>query len=136
MWVRDRARAQRVAWGYTLMEMLLVTTLLAILASAALPTYLRMTERRAWRHARDVLEAIYTGERVFHDATGGYYDPDPRRDWETIYMDDPHAANIPVTFQVTLIGPPPTFVARAERRPNRWMTIDSNHVVVVHNWSP
>ena len=136
MWGSARAITQRRSLGFTLLEMLFTVSLLAILASIALPAYVRVLERRAWRHARDMLEAIYTGERIFYEANGGYYDPDPRRDWEIIHMDNPHTPSIPVTFQVTLSGSPPDFVVRAERRPGRWMTTDSSHVVVVNNWTP
>ncbi len=117
--------------GMTLMELLVVVTIIGIFSSLALLSYGRVMDRRVWTHTRETLLTIYAGERAYYAATGVYLalvcdtvTCDPAA-WQTIHTDVPRMSSIPVTYQVTVTPlPTPTFVATATHDDGRWMTID------------
>lgn len=129
--------------GVTLAELLIAVAILAIMASIALPQYGRVTERGYWRSARDLLQAIYSGEQVYQTTKNAYVDADDAAAcapiWRCIYMDDP-TGTIPVTFTVTVSGgpPPDAFVATATRNggPNdgKKLTIDQDRGNPGEDW--
>ena len=96
--------------GFTLIEMLMVVIVAAILAAVALPTYRKTVEQSHWRTGRNLLQAIYSGERVYWTTNGTYVDPGAV--WSTIYMDPPNTADI--TFGVGGVSAV-AFVATATR---------------------
>lgn len=119
--------------GFTLLELLITVVIIAILAAVAIPQYNRAVQRSYWRTARDLLQAIYSGEQVYEAANGSYVDADACAPaWRCIYMDDPNTATIPVTYTVAVVGAPPTaFTATAtyDTTAAETQTIDENR-----NW--
>ena len=127
----------------------MVVIILATLAGLALPHYGRMRERRTWQHARDMLRAIYAGERTHLFMHNSYLaldfcspedfstcDPDA---WRKIQMAIPASNPVPVRFQVTVNNAPPiqTFNARAERLgtvPVQKMEIDETGDLNTQGW--
>lgn len=110
--------------GFTLMELLITVTIIAILAAIAVPAYGRVIERSRWRTAQDVLQTIYAGEQTYAtthndnycDPSGTGGDPcDPVEGWRDIYMDDPNQPpGEPVAYTIVVDNTaPPTFTATA-----------------------
>ena len=87
--------------AFTLTEVLITVTIIAILASAALPQYGKSVERAYWTEAETLLLTIYAGEQVYFTANDRYYAPGM---WGTIFMVNPNFAPIPVTFTVVAAG--------------------------------
>jgi len=125
--------------GFTLMEVLVATIILGVLAMLALPSFERLRERSYHRHAMDVLLTIYTAERGYLADHGEYLGPlDPGDNWRPLGMDDPNDARFsPVRFTVVATPPPlPTFRATATREAiTKWITIDDARQIV-DNWNP
>ena len=126
----------RARWGFTLAEVLIAVSVVAILAAVALPQYQKTIERGYWRGAQDVLQAVYSGEQVYWTANNKYYDPAAKGDWITIYMDNPNlGSNMPVTFSVTSAdGFKNQFLWTATRDAKRSMTIDQTKTLNTNNW--
>lgn len=97
--------------GFTLAELTITVVILGILAAIAVPTFQRTIERSFWREAQDLLLTIYTGERAYFLANNAYFQPG---DWNTIFMDNPNIASIPVAFSVPTASRT-SFTARATR---------------------
>jgi len=116
--------------GFTLLEVLIAVAVVAILAAVAIPQYTRAVQRSYWRTARDLLQAIYSGEQVYEAANVTYIDADSCAPaWRCIYMDDPFTANIPVTYSVGGVSAT-TFTATATYTPTgETQTVDQNR-----NW--
>ena len=100
----------RCGRGFTLTELLMVVVLLAILARMALPQYAKTIDRQRYQTAKDVLQTIYAGEKVYFSQNDAYYfSADGRlqagEDWSPIFMDDPNAASNGVEYEVWKIGP-------------------------------
>ena len=104
--------------GFTLIETLIVVIIITIMASIAIPNYNRAVEQGRWRAARDILEAVYSGERVYWTTNNTYINVAAGGPWNTIYMDTPNGGALPATFTVTGaagIGGAAVFTATATR---------------------
>lgn len=130
--------------GLTLLELMVVVVIAGILAALALPNFRRSAERRYWRQAQDLLEAIYVGERAYVVTTGSYHDPGVcdkascnASEWEKIHVQAPFISSVPVAFDVDADNQvfPPTFTATATHDDDgRFMTIDQDHVLDLSQW--
>jgi type IV pilus assembly protein PilE len=106
--------------GFTLTEVLITVTIIALLASMAVPQFQRTTERSYWRSARDILETAYAGEQIYFIQQKAYVDADDvavcNPVWRCVFMDNPNVAgdSLPVTFSTTM-PTSVTFTATAKR---------------------
>ncbi len=124
--------------GFTLMELLVVTVIIGLLAAIAIPSIERIRERGYRRHAMDVLMAIYTAERGYFAEQGQYLGPLglPPDNWRPLGIDNPNDARFsPVQFTVVVNVLPPTFLATATRPPSDQLTIDQDRNVA-GGWNP
>ena len=107
--------------GFTLMEVLTAVTIVGILASAGLPTYVRTIRRERGRAARNVLLTILAGEQTNQTLNGAYVNvqgcrlaPNPNNnplvillntgcigEWLPIFMDVPNVNNAVIEYRVT-----------------------------------
>lgn len=104
--------------GFTLMEILMTVVVLGILASLSYMPLTRTLERARWRAARDILEAIYAGERVYFTMNSDLYCDVPAVcTWNQIYVDDPNTSDVigGVVFNVAITGGGTGFQATATR---------------------
>jgi type IV pilus assembly protein PilE len=118
--------------GYTLMEVLITLTLIAIMAGIAIPTFTRTVERSYWRAAADVLLTVYAGEQVYHSLNDEYNAASGGSGWNAIYMDNPNGTSLPATFAVTKsgTGAGATFKATGTRTSTgKQMWIDHNRLL-------
>ena len=84
------------------MELMITVSIIALLASMAIPSYRKAVERTYQREAEDLLQTIYAGERAYFFVNAKYYQPVATTDWTNIYMDNPNLSpTIPITFSVT-----------------------------------
>jgi len=84
----------RQAKGFTLLELLMVIIIIAILASVALPQYMRMSVKASRSQAISLLAQIATAEKLYAQERGVYTTA---------------IANLPIQFDPLLFGPtPPT----------------------------
>ncbi|MBI2104201.1 MAG: prepilin-type N-terminal cleavage/methylation domain-containing protein [Candidatus Omnitrophica bacterium] len=114
--------------GFTLLEVLVAVSIVAIIASVAIPQYTKAVQRSYWRTARDILQTIYSGEQVYETDTKTYVDPAGCA-WRCIYMDDPNSGTIPVTYSVGGVSKT-TFTATATyTTTGKTQTVDENR-----NW--
>ena len=67
-----RMTRQRRPAGFTLLELLMVVIIIAILASLALPQYLRVTERSRTGQVLQLLSSIRGSQVRFNTQTGAY----------------------------------------------------------------
>jgi type IV pilus assembly protein PilA len=65
-------RARRSQGGFTLVELMMVTGIIGILASIAIPTFMQYQARARQSEARTSLGAIYMGEHVYFVEEGRY----------------------------------------------------------------
>ena len=114
--------------GFTLLETLITVTIIAIMASVAIPQYGRAVERGHYRTAQELLEAIYAGEQVYQTVNGTYVDPlTCATPWRCIYMDIPNSPSTPVAYTGGGVSAA-AFTATATYTPNRrTLTINQNH---------
>lgn len=109
--------------GYTLIEVMVAVVIVAILASVAIPQYLRTVELGYWREAKDLLLTIYYGEQAYQINGVGFYDVNEAggpAEWRIIYTEEPNLPSVPVAFSVTGVCnlplcDPETFTAQASR---------------------
>ena len=128
--------------GVSLAELMMAVTIVAILASMALPQYRRTVERGYWNASQDILRTIYAGQQVFFSFNGQFLDaPASLADWRRIYMDDPNISSpMPVTFSVSASGAGGSaiFTATAERNcgspPCPFMEINDANTLNVGSW--
>lgn len=119
----------------TLTEVMAVTLILGIMATSVTLIHLKAAEVGKRRAARDVLEAIYAGERVYTTLNKVYCTPNPSTPpppadctWSDIYVDDPSNVIQNVAFTVEVRGGGTEFDATATRTrgrcQNRTLTLD------------
>jgi prepilin-type N-terminal cleavage/methylation domain-containing protein len=65
-------RARRIQGGFTLIELMMVTGIIGLLASIAIPTFMQYQSRARTSEAKATLGAIYTGEIVYFTEEGRY----------------------------------------------------------------
>ena len=122
--------------GFTLTEVMFTVVILGIMATAVVLPQMQTLEAGKWRASRDVLEAIYAGERVYQTLNKQYCTPNPKSPppdctWDEVYVDDPNAVKTieGVTFTVEEIGGGAGFTATATRDngpcKNKILTIDN-----------
>jgi Tfp pilus assembly protein PilE len=112
------------------MELVVVILIVGILTGIAVPAYYKVTERRYWRQAQDLLNAIYAGERVYYFANAKYLAIPPAL-WQAIHMDAPGPAIFKVETPTAITF---TAEARSSSNPTQWMTINQNHALDTTNW--
>lgn len=115
------------ARGFTLLEVMMVVAVIAILAVVAIPQYNKAMQRSYWQTARDLLQAIYSGEQVYETANATYIDADACAPaWRCIYMDNPNTPSPPVTYTVGGVTAT-TFIATATYTPTgQTQTVNQN----------
>jgi prepilin-type N-terminal cleavage/methylation domain-containing protein len=128
--MRDRA--------FTLTELVIVTVVVAILAGIALPQYGKTVERARRNTALDVLQVIYSGERVYENVEDTYVDADDDTEcdpiWECIYMDDPNLPPGSVAYTMDNVDAN-GFEAIATYQPTgETLTIDETRTVDESGW--
>ena len=93
--------------GFTFTEMMITVVLVAVLSSAALPSYLKAVRRGRGQATRDVLLTIFAGEKTFQAINQRYLPVPvaaPLATWQAIFLENPNLNNTAVTFNVT-VGP-------------------------------
>lgn len=95
--------------GFTLTEVLVAVTIVAILASASIVYYGRTVARSRWDAARSVLAQIYDAEQAFfvlndtYLATSCANPGDNLAAWRNMNLDCPCAGN-GITYGITIAG--------------------------------
>ena len=113
------AKEKRSLMGFTLIELLVVIAIIAILASVALPTYIRTIEKVRTGEAITNLQLIRAGEKIYRLEIGRY-------NWATI-VQPPDGVNPeinpilkldiePEFWSYSVIGGTTTFTATATRK--------------------
>lgn len=113
--------------GFTLIELLMVALLITIVAAVGIPQYTKAIERGYWRHGRDMLLTIYSGEQTYFTVNNAYKAIPAGSNmsvWRTIYMDNPYLASIPVNFTVTANST--AFTAYANRSGTQSLNINQD----------
>lgn len=94
------------------MELLTAVAIVGITAAFAVPQYQKTMERSYYRAAQDILQAIYTGERMYYSrqqnpTTAAYLalGSGALVNWGPIFMDNPNISSpLPVRFTVDVVG--------------------------------
>ena len=117
--------------GYTLSEVLITVAIIAIIASMAIPSFLRAVERGQWRGAQDVLLTIYAGEQVYEAVNGGYIEPAGcAPPWRCVYVDNPNGGVVTYTVDgVSKVA----FRATAARGDGRCMSINQTKAIAFNS---
>ncbi|MFH1777082.1 MAG: type IV pilin protein [Candidatus Omnitrophota bacterium] len=101
--------------AFTLIEVMITIIIVAILATLAVPTYMKMAERAKRREAIATLNTIFAAERVYCTERRTYIDAAAAAEWAALNMDDPNA-NPQSNFGYTISGATTTtFNATATR---------------------
>lgn len=107
--------------GFTLIELIIVIIVIGILATVAVPQYLKAVERAKGGKARHALGLIAQAEKMYRaDSTTGVYIACATKatvqtnlgSWVEL---DAVAADLDWLYAVTVVNVPPTFIATATR---------------------
>ena len=109
--------------GFTLLELLMVVIIIAILASIALPQYLRVSERARGAEALTILKALHGAEQRFKaEDPNGLYSPN----LNVVDIEIPGFGTTPVSqlWNYSILGTGPGNNVRATRVGFAAKTID------------
>lgn len=99
--------------GFTLLELIVVIVIVGVLASVAVPSFARASERARVRDAQAVLAAIFSAERVYYLDENRYAGADPptgngtRNFLYTVnrYLTNPDAGDTNPDWNFTVVSP-------------------------------
>ncbi len=131
--------------GFTLLEVVMVSIIIAILISIAVPTYMNTMERTRGREAVATLQAIHAAERVYSAQRRIYIDlpfgtsAADNSTWDAVAMDNPNqSGQRAFNYSLTVAGGGTTFTATASRiggpYSSSYITIDQGGTVSKSNW--
>lgn len=127
--------------GFTLMELVLVSIIIAILISIAVPTYISTLERTRGKEAFATLQSMYAAERTYSAERRIYLGPlnAGSTNWTAVGMDDPNSNNRRAfDYNLQTGGGGTTYNATARRRSGpysgSYITINQTGTVSTANW--
>lgn len=91
--------------GFTLLELLMVVIIIAILASLALPQYLRVAERSRATEALTVLGALRQSQQRFKALNGGAFATNAQVFGNNLDIDIPGTGGVPASTMWTYSSP-------------------------------
>ena len=126
--------------AFTLMELMLVVIIIAILASIAIPSYIKTMERAKAREAMATLESMRAAELAYSSERRQFVNLSTSdTDWNAIGMENPNN-NAQRSWDYSLTSSGNTFTATASRRdgPNASENIimDQNGDTSSSDWDP
>ena len=86
-------RLMRWRYGFTMMELMMVSIVVAILAALAIPQYRRTVQRSQWNATMSILQTIYTGEQVYWTTEDVYKTVPIAGAWNKIWVDNPNTSS-------------------------------------------
>jgi len=105
--------------GFTLMELMIVVTIIAILAAMAIPRFMRASVRTKQTEAKLILKQIYTMEKAYRQEKDTYFPGDgstvvaqPGEVIASLYVE----IMFPAYYSYTVTGSANTFLATAGSR--------------------